>query len=37
MKTGTGTYIKWQQEHYDQNVTKSYSNYIYHTLARKNT
>ena len=35
MKTGTDTYIQWKQEHYDQDVIKSYSSYIYHTPARK--
>ena len=32
MKTGANTYI-----HYDQDVSKSYSSYLCHTLARKNT
>ena len=31
MKTGTDTYIQWKQEHYDQDVIKSYSSYICHT------
>ena len=37
MKTGTDTYIQWKQKHYDQDVIRSYSSYICHTLARKNT
>ena len=37
MKTRTDTYIQWKKEHYDQNVIKSYSSYICHTPASKNT
>ena len=37
MKTGIDTYIQWKQEHYGQDLIKSYSSYICHTLARKNT
>ena len=37
MKTGTDTYIQWKQEHYDQDVVKSYNSYICDTLARINT
>ena len=37
MKTGVDTNIQWKQEHYGQDVIKSYSSYICHTLARQNT
>ena len=37
MKTGTDTYVLWKQEHYHKDVMKSYSSYICHTPARKNT
>ena len=37
MKTGTDTYIQWKQEHYHQDVIKSYSSYICHNPARKTT
>ena len=37
MKTGTDTYIQRKQEHYDQDVIKSYNSYICHAPARKNT
>ena len=36
MKTETDTYIQWKQEHYDQDVIKSYSSYICHTPAIEN-
>ena len=35
MKTETDTYIQWKQEHYDQDVIKSYVGYICHNPARK--
>ena len=35
MKTGSDTYNQCKQEHYDQDVMKSYSGYICHTPARK--
>ena len=37
MKTGTDTYIQWKQEHFGQDVIRSYSSYICHNPARKNT
>ena len=37
MKTETDTYIQQKQEHYDQDIIKSYSSYISHTPARTNT
>ena len=37
MKTGIDTYIQWKQEHYDQDVIKSYSSYICDIPAGKNT
>ena len=35
MKTGSDTYIQWNMEYYDQDVIKSYSSYICHTLLEK--
>ena len=35
MEIVTDTYIQWKEEHYDQDLIKSW--YICHTPARKNT